>query len=125
MDHLTPQQRHNTMAAIHNKNTKPEMIVRRGLWKRGFRYRLNHKRLPGHPDLVLGNTELVSSSTVVYGMGILWIQAQWKVLPASRYQAQTMSSGWRRFAETKNVTRRNSASWLKRDGIALPFGNAN
>ena len=53
MDHLTPQQRHKNMAAIHNKNTKPEMIVRRGLWKRGFRYRLNHKRLPGHPDLVL------------------------------------------------------------------------
>ena len=41
------------MAAIHSKDTKPEMIVRRGLWKRGFRYRLNHKRLPGHPDLVL------------------------------------------------------------------------
>ena len=28
------------MAAIHNKNTKPEMIVRKGLWRRGFRYRL-------------------------------------------------------------------------------------
>jgi DNA mismatch endonuclease (patch repair protein) len=41
------------MAAIRGKDTKPEMIVRRGLWKRGFRYRLNHKRLPGHPDLVL------------------------------------------------------------------------
>ena len=53
MDHLTPQQRHKNMAAIRNKNTKPEMIVRKGLWKRGFRYRLNHKRLPGHPDLVL------------------------------------------------------------------------
>ena len=53
MDHLTPQQRHKTMAAIRNKNTKPEIIVRKGLWKRGFRYRLNHKRLPGHPDLVL------------------------------------------------------------------------
>ena len=53
MDHLTPQQRHKNMAAIHNKNTKPEMIVRKGLWRRGFRYRLNHKRLPGHPDLVL------------------------------------------------------------------------
>ena len=37
------------MAAIRSKDTKPEMIVRRGLWKRGFRYRLNHKRLPGHP----------------------------------------------------------------------------
>ena len=53
MDHLSPQQRHKNMAAIRNKNTKPELIVRHGLWKRGFRYRLNHKRLPGHPDLVL------------------------------------------------------------------------
>lgn len=53
MDKLSPQQRHANMAAIRSKDTKPEMIVRRGLWKRGFRYRLNHKRLPGHPDLVL------------------------------------------------------------------------
>ena len=45
MDKLTPQQRHTNMAAIRGKDTKPEMIVRRGLWKRGFRYRLNHKRL--------------------------------------------------------------------------------
>ena len=53
MDKLTTEQRHSNMAAIRSKDTKPEMIVRRGLWKRGFRYRLNHKRLPGHPDLVL------------------------------------------------------------------------
>ena len=53
MDRLTAQQRHKNMVAIRSKDTKPEMIVRRGLWKRGFRYRLNHKRLPGHPDLVL------------------------------------------------------------------------
>ena len=53
MDKLSPQQRHATMAAIRSKDTKPEWIVRRGLWSRGFRYRLNHKRLPGHPDLVL------------------------------------------------------------------------
>ena len=53
MDKLSKQQRHKCMAAIRSKDTKPEMIVRRGLWKRGFRYRLNHKRLPGHPDLVL------------------------------------------------------------------------
>ena len=41
------------MAAIRGKDTKPEMIVRKGLWSRGFRYRLNSPRLPGHPDLVL------------------------------------------------------------------------
>ena len=55
------------MAAIHNKDTKPEMIVRRGLWKRGFRYRLNHKRLPGHPDLVLRKY-----STCIFVNGCFW-----------------------------------------------------
>lgn len=49
MDHLTPQQRHKNMAAIRSKNTRPEMIVRKGLWKRGFRYRLNHTYLPARP----------------------------------------------------------------------------
>jgi DNA mismatch endonuclease (patch repair protein) len=53
MDRLTPEQRHKNMAAIPSKDTKPEMIVRRGLWSRGFRYRLNSPKLPGHPDIVL------------------------------------------------------------------------
>ena len=53
MDKLSTEQRHKNMAAIHSKDTKPEMIVRKGLWSRGFRYRLNSPRLPGHPDLVL------------------------------------------------------------------------
>ena len=53
MDKLSAEQRHKCMSAIRSKNTKPEMIVRQGLWRMGFRYRLNHKRLPGHPDLVL------------------------------------------------------------------------
>ena len=53
MDSQTPQQRHNNMAAIHGKGTKPEMIVRKYLWRHGFRYRLNYARLPGRPDIVL------------------------------------------------------------------------
>ena len=67
MDHLSPQQRSRNMAAIRSKDTKPEMIVRRGLWKRGFRYRLNHKRLPGHPDLVLRKYR-----TCIFVNGCFW-----------------------------------------------------
>ena len=66
-DIQTPLQRHNTMSAIRGKNTKPEMIVRRGLWKRGFRYRLNYKRLPGHPDLVLRKYK-----TCIFINGCFW-----------------------------------------------------
>ena len=53
MDKMTKEQRHKTMASIRSKDTKPELIVRKYLWSRGFRYRLNNPRLPGHPDLVL------------------------------------------------------------------------
>jgi len=67
MDHLTAQQRHKNMAAIHSKDTKPEMIVRKGLWSRGFRYRLNYKRLPGHPDLVLRKYR-----TCIFVNGCFW-----------------------------------------------------
>ena len=67
MDKLSKLQRHANMAAIRSKDTKPEMIVRRGLWKRGFRYRLNHKRLPGHPDLVLRKYR-----TCIFVNGCFW-----------------------------------------------------
>ena len=67
MDCLTPKQRHKAMAAVHSKNTKPEMIVRKGLWEKGFRYRLNHKRLPGHPDLVLKKYR-----TCIFVNGCFW-----------------------------------------------------
>ncbi len=52
-DRLTIEQRHNNMSAIRGKDTKPEILVRKFLWARGFRYRLNHPRLPGKPDIVL------------------------------------------------------------------------
>ena len=55
------------MAAIRSKDTKPEMIVRRGLWKKGFRYRLNYRRLPGHPDLVLRKYR-----TCIFVNGCFW-----------------------------------------------------
>ena len=67
MDKLSKQQRHKNMAAIRSKDTKPEMVVRRGLWKRGFRYRLNYKRLPGHPDLVLRKYR-----TCIFVNGCFW-----------------------------------------------------
>ena len=67
MDKLSTEQRHKNMAAIHSKDTKPEWIVRRGLWSRGFRYRLNSPKLPGHPDLVLRKYR-----TCIFVNGCFW-----------------------------------------------------
>lgn len=67
MDKLTKEQRHRNMAAIHGKNTKPEILVRKFLFSRGFRYRLNHPRLPGHPDIVLKKYR-----TCIFVNGCFW-----------------------------------------------------
>ena len=67
MDKVSPQQRHANMAAIHGKNTKPELVVRRYLWGHGFRYRLNYPRLPGKPDIVLRKYR-----TCIFVNGCFW-----------------------------------------------------
>ncbi len=63
----TSPQRHANMAAIHGKDTKPEMIVRRYLWGHGYRYRLNHPRLPGKPDIVMRKYR-----TCIFVNGCFW-----------------------------------------------------
>ena len=55
------------MSAIKGRNTKPELLVRKFLFSRGFRYRLNHPRLPGHPGLVLRKYR-----TVIFVNGCFW-----------------------------------------------------
>ena len=52
-DTMTPAQRSYNMSRIRSRNTTPERAVRHALWHKGYRYRLNDKRLPGSPDLVL------------------------------------------------------------------------
>ena len=66
-DRMTPQQRHRCMSRIHSSGTKPEIRLRRALWGRGFRYRVNVSGLPGKPDIVFGRYR-----TVVFVHGCFW-----------------------------------------------------
>lgn len=67
VDIVSPEKRSQMMAGIRGKDTKPEMIVRRGLHRIGFRYRLHDKRLPGKPDLVFPKFR-----AVVFVHGCFW-----------------------------------------------------
>lgn len=66
-DIMSPEQRSRCMAAIKGKDTKPEMIVRRYLFSKGLRYRVNNRKLPGSPDIVLKKYK-----TVVFVDGCFW-----------------------------------------------------
>ena len=66
-DRMTVDQRHKCMSRVCSKNTTPERIIRSELWRRGFRYRLNEKSLPGRPDLVFPKYR-----TVLFVHGCFW-----------------------------------------------------
>ena len=66
-ERLTKEERSRNMSMVHNKDTKPELIVRRFLHKNGFRFRLHRKDLPGHPDIVLPKYK-----TVIFVHGCFW-----------------------------------------------------
>lgn len=55
------------MAAIHSASTKPELKLRFSLWRIGFRYLVNDKRLPGSPDILLPRYR-----TVIFVHGCFW-----------------------------------------------------
>ena len=62
-----PEIRSYNMSQIKGKDTKPEMLVRRFLHSKGFRYRLHVKNLPGKPDIVLPKYK-----TVIFINGCFW-----------------------------------------------------
>lgn len=67
MDVHDKKTRSYNMSRIKGKNTKPEEIVRKYLFSKGFRYRKNEKKLPGTPDIVLPKYK-----TVIFVNGCFW-----------------------------------------------------
>jgi DNA mismatch endonuclease (patch repair protein) len=77
-----PEIRSYNMSQIKGKDTKPEMLVRRFLHSKGFRYRLHVKNLPGKPDIVLPKYK-----TVIFINGCFWHGhkgCKYFVMPKSR-----------------------------------------
>lgn len=67
VDTLTTAERSKRMSLVRNKDTRPEVIVRRLIFKQGYRYRLHRRDLPGNPDLVFP-----SKSKVIFVHGCFW-----------------------------------------------------
>lgn len=67
MDIWNKEKRSECMSRIRSKNTRPELALRKALFARGFRYRVNDKKLPGKPDIVLPKYK-----TVIFIHGCFW-----------------------------------------------------
>lgn len=84
MDIKSPEERSKNMASIRSTNTKPEIYFRKLLFEKGYRYRLNFNKVPGHPDIYLKKY-----NTAVFIHGCFWHRhsgCRFSYMPKSRLE---------------------------------------
>lgn len=111
-DSHSKEVRSYNMSRIRSANTKPEIMVRKFLFSKGFRYRLHGKKLPGKPDIVLSKFKIV-----IFVHGCFWHgheNCNYYVIPKSntqywvdkinnnkirdlKYESHLKKMGWRVF----------------------------
>ncbi|QFT71771.1 very short patch repair endonuclease [Ruegeria sp. THAF33] len=146
-DIVDKQTRSRMMAGIKGKDTKPELVLRRALHARGFRYRLHSKNLPGRPDLVFPKHH-----AIVFVHGCFWHRhegCRYTTSPSTRqefWQAKftanvardeavrdkLLEDGWRiatvwecalRKPDQMNVTTDLLSAWLRSNEPQLQIGD--
>ncbi len=107
-DVLTKEQRHLNMSHIRGKDTKPEEIVRKYLFSRGYRYRKNDSRYLGKPDIVLPKYH-----TMIFVHGCFWHRH-----PGCRYATTpaTNLEFWQNKFDNNVARDRKIQTQLKDDG---------
>ena len=110
MDIVSKKKRSEIMSKIRAKNTKPELLVRKYLYSKGYRYRLHDKRLPGCPDIVLRKYRLA-----IQVRGCFWHGHKCKLggLP------KTNRSFWKNKIKNNKARDRKNDRKLKHSGYKL------
>lgn len=97
------------MSQIRSKDTKPEMIVRKYLFEKGYRYRLHDKKLPGKPDLVLPKY-----NTVIFVNGCFWHGhegCKYYVIPKTRTEWWLNKITRNKELDSKNINKLKADGW--------------
>lgn len=102
VDKLTPQRRSDNMRRIKSKGMKPELLVRKLVYRLGYRYRLHRKDLPGKPDLVFG-----SKHKIILVHGCFWHGHTLKGCPDRRTPKSNTAYWVPKIAGNRNRDARN------------------
>ncbi len=97
------------MSRIRSKGTKPEILVRKYLFSKGFRYRLNVKKLPGTPDIVLSKHK-----TVIFIHGCFWHgheNCRYYVIPQTRTNWWVTKILHNKILDVENFKKLESLGW--------------
>jgi DNA mismatch endonuclease, patch repair protein len=106
-DIFSKELRSYIMSKIRSQNTKPELLVRKFLYSKGFRYRINVKYLPGKPDIVLKKY-----NTAIFVNGCFWHgHPPCFVLPRTRIEYWSDKINHNRVKDKKNKQELIKMGW--------------
>ncbi len=97
------------MSKIRAKDTKPEILVRKFLFSKGFRFRIHDKKLPGKPDIVLRKYQ-----TVIFVHGCFWHghdECAYYVVPKSNTDFWVQKIKGNKEKDIKNLAKLISSGW--------------
>ncbi len=108
-DTLSSAERSERMSRVRNKDTKPEMRVRRLIHSLGYRYRLHHGGLPGKPDLVFPERR-----KVIFVHGCFWHRHEGCSrcrMPKSRQEFWALKLEKNRLRDIQNQAKLEELGW--------------
>jgi len=112
MNKRDPKITSKIMASIKSKNTKPELMLRKVLWEKGYRYRV-HYQLKGKPDIVF-----TKKKTVIFIDGDFWHGNNWEIRGLSNLEEElaTYSEFWQKKI-LRNIERdKENSIFLEKEG---------
>ena len=109
----TTKQRSLLMSKIGSKNTQPEIVLRRNLWRLGYRYRINVKNLPGKPDIVLNNQRLVIFIDGEFWHGHKWNEKRNRIKSNREYWIQKIEKNIKRDITNNKILEDNGWKVLR------------
>lgn len=110
MDTLTPEQRKRTMQNVKSRDTKPEVLLRKKLWHKGIRYRVQGKDIIGKPDIYFKKLKIAIFVDSDFWHGRLYRQG--KSIPQSN-RDYWMQKFKRNIKRDKEVTKKlQSQGWI-------------
>ena len=105
-DNLSKENRSKVMASIKGKNTKPEVAIRKLLWKQGIRYRIHNKNIFGIPDISIKDKMIA-----VFIDGCFWHGCG-----RCYKEPRTNSKFWRTKISDNKKRRKKVRKYLKNEG---------
>jgi len=103
------------MSRIRAKDTKPELLIRKYLFSKGFRYRVNVKKLPGKPDIVLPKYK-----TVIFIHGCFWHgHENCKIAHLPQTRTDYWEAKIHKISGITSKSGRNDAKWLRINVITV------